>query len=493
MGFEGMNHACNNLILIICSSLISIHGVIAESVRNGSMGENIRYKMEEHSILSSKLCKCSSGEERNVDDAVQENLLTHIKLHSSTWGFSIKDKDFSIPMKVMIDRENQYAIGDTSSESFILQKVKEHYHRDFIASEFLSQTLLDDWYSFLCELNVVIDLDDVISAWDVVDWNCYLAHDIRKYYVTGKISVFEQRLKEGYDVLYAFQCLDIPFDNRAVSYDSFVTVLRSENRLAYYYHREDIARWIAKKLKCASSKGNRIIAFLTSPSAMTRGCQIYIDEGDLKCEVLSMMADSGISHVHVRQAVVHDFLNEEHIDKDANYVFHLRSKFALFLENYLPGTNVSFRARKVIFVMDDPGKSFSSILPVLVVENVMQDSKDSQDLISENSTYPPSWLSSMFDLGNILSVDGFPCTCSDDYYEDDEEDTATTTTSTETSDDSFESIPLNNNKAAKQATKEIRTRRKRLSSVAIAGRRASPSSGTVDSMTAHWLVNVCLG
>lgn len=271
-----------------------------ESAGNRIMGDRLGYE-QEHVNFSPTIFKCSS---RNEYDT-QENLLIHLKLHSSTWGFSIKDKDFSLPMKVMVDRENQYSIDGQSSASYILRKVKEYYHSDIVPSEFLNQTLLDDWYSFHCELTVLIDLDDVIPSLDVVDWHNYLVHDIRKYYVTGKISVFEQGLKEGYDVLYAFKCLDIPFDDRAVMYDSFATVLRSENRLAYYYHREDIARWIAKRLKCVgSSKGKRTVAFLTSPTPMMHDCQIYIDEGDLKCEILSMTVASGFTHVHERQGEI---------------------------------------------------------------------------------------------------------------------------------------------------------------------------------------------
>lgn len=259
---------------------------------------------QEHCKLSSTLFKCSSENELSIDESVQENLLIHIKLHSSTWGFSISEKDFSLPLKLMVDREKQYSImnGKSSDPSFILRKVKEHCQGDNVPSEFLNQTLLEDWYSFHCELTVLIDLDEVVSSWDVVDWRRYLAHDIRKYYVTGKISVFEQGLKDGYDVLYAFECLDIPFDNRAVSYDSFTTVIRSENRLTYYYHREDIALWIAKRFRRgAGSKQNKVMAFLTSPNAMTSDCRMYIDDGGINCEVLSMRVDSTFSRIRARK------------------------------------------------------------------------------------------------------------------------------------------------------------------------------------------------
>lgn len=112
----------------------------------------------------------------------------------------------------------------------------------------------------------------------------------------------------------------------------------------------------------------------------------------------------------------------------------------------------------------------------------MHDFTDSPDSNSESTADPTSWLS-MFNLHNILTIDGFPCACSDEYYE---EETATTT-STETSDNSLESRTQD----IEQVTNVISTKRKRSSSMATVRRRESYR--TVDSMTAKWLVNVCFG
>lgn len=446
-----------------------------------------------------------------MDEAVQENLLIHFKLHSSTWDYTIRDKDFSLPMRVIIDRERENTelhrsrYGLTSRESFIIRKIKEQYVRNFTPNELFDQRLFDDWYSLHCEMTVLIDLDDVTFPSDVIDWHQYLAHDIRKYYVTGKISVSEQGLKAGYDVLFAFQCLDIPYDIREVSFDAFSTVIRSENRLAYYEYRDDIVHWISKRLKRPETTKNNnknLMAFVTCPGPIVNDCQIFINDGEVKCEILSMAT---IFDDIDSKALVHNLFNEDHIETDPNYVFFLRKKFVSFLESRLSYiSNVSFQTRKVLFIRDDHLKSFSSILPVLIVGTNSTNADLSNRSVSDPNTksipYGSSWFamidfwrsnraSSAVDVHNSNPFSCVVCNSSydeDDDYDYDDEDTTTTTTSD--SDDSFHqksSAPRN-----MKSKKFIKTEMRRPCTTAPVEKIASNS--TIDGMTARWLVSLCL-
>jgi hypothetical protein len=101
---------------------------------------------------------------------------------------------------------------------------------------------------------------------------------------------------EGYDVLFAFKCLDIVYEDKVITFDSFTTSLLSKTWQSYYENREMIAKWLKRELKyindpCHTRKS---MAFVTSP--MSNGFDIYFAEADIKCEVLNMSTASEQSY-----------------------------------------------------------------------------------------------------------------------------------------------------------------------------------------------------
>jgi len=238
------------------------------------------------------------------DELEHEDMLVSIKVHSSTWDFDLRSRDFILPIQVIVAREKEMqriaqSLGIRSyswKESYIMQKVKEclcNAHSTSNSSRLLRNQSDDaDWYSFNRELSVVLDIDEVAHPCDSLHWNPYLIDSLRKFYSTGEISVItEHSLSIGYNVLSAFKCMNIIHDKGKLTFDSFATLLRSKTWSAYYEHRERIAKWVIKKLtSLGSNQYGRPVAFVTSPN---NDCfDIYLETG-IKCEMLDMEASSG--------------------------------------------------------------------------------------------------------------------------------------------------------------------------------------------------------
>jgi len=161
----------------------------------------------------------------------------------------------------------------------------------------------DGWYSFEHELVIVLDLDKLGFPCDTIAWRQSLADDIRKFYNTGLVAVFEEDLARGYDVLHAFDCLDILYDKDTVSFDSFTAALRSNVRCRYYKHRELIARWIEMELTRVPFTEERSAAFVTGlPKMKQNGFGVYTETGVI-CDVLSMETSTGDGNCNSKSAL----------------------------------------------------------------------------------------------------------------------------------------------------------------------------------------------
>lgn len=242
------------------------------------------------------------GFEHPVDCLDDEDMLVNIKVKSSTWDFNSTSKDFSLPIQVIVSREKEMhqianCRGESWKESFIMKKVKRCLSKLQTSRLRRDKSMVEDWYSFNHQISVVLDIDEVSNPSDTCNWHPYLIDSIRKYYATGEISITEKMLNEGYDVLLAFSCLDIIYDDKLITFDSFATSLRSKTWRTYHQNREKIAKWVERELKGNTSlqQFRRSMAFVTSP--MSDGFDIFLADVNIKCAVMNMRTSSeGIYH-----------------------------------------------------------------------------------------------------------------------------------------------------------------------------------------------------
>jgi hypothetical protein len=241
------------------------------------------------------------GYENSDDCFDDEDILVNIKLQSSAWDFNSTSMEFSLPIQVISSREREMflitkARGESWKESYIMQKIKLCLSRMQAIKLRRNKSMVEDWYSFNHHISVNVDIDEVSNSHDSCKWHPYLIHSIRRYYATGEISITENMYNEGYDVLFAFKCLDIVYEDKVITFDSFTTSLLSKTWQSYYENREMIAKWLKRELKyindpCHTRKS---MAFVTSP--MSNGFDIYFAEADIKCEVLNMSTASEQSY-----------------------------------------------------------------------------------------------------------------------------------------------------------------------------------------------------
>jgi len=266
---------------------------------------SIREKFEYLELLN--LC----AKNRSVE---QEDALVNIKIQSSSWAFNLGRNHFSLPMQVIAAREKEMKkllyqhLEDPSrkwTESYMMRTIKECIFSSKAHSPKLhnSRVWADGRYPFEHELFIVLDLDKLGFPCDTIAWRQCLADDIRKFYSTGLVSVCEEDLARGYDVLHAFDCLDILYDKGTVSFDSFATSLRSNARRRYYKHRELIARWIEMELARVPFTEERSAAFVTGLLKMKHtGFEVYTASGVI-CDVLSMETSTGDGNCNSKSAL----------------------------------------------------------------------------------------------------------------------------------------------------------------------------------------------
>lgn len=226
------------------------------------------------------------------------DVLVNIKVKSSTWGFNLRSRDFSLPIQVIFSREKEMQqraqklgiLPNAWSESFIMRKVKDCLRKASIKRRIqkIRNQAESDWYSFNHELSVHLDIDEIAHPSDSCNWDPCLNDDIRRYYTTGEIAVTDRALENGYDVTFAFQCFGILYDHTKITFDTFATVLRSKKWNEYHACRENVSNWVMERIDFAESKfpSGQAMAFVTSPEI---DCfDIYLLDGGFKCEILDM-------------------------------------------------------------------------------------------------------------------------------------------------------------------------------------------------------------
>lgn len=143
----------------------------------------------------------------------------NIKIQSSSWAFNLGRNRFSLPMQVIVAREKEMKklfyqyFHDPSrkwTESSIMRKSKCQCSSKAHSPKLHNRRAwTDGWYPVEHDLFIDLDLDKLGFPCDTIAWRQSLADDIRKFYITELVSVCEEDLARGYDLLHAFDCLDI--------------------------------------------------------------------------------------------------------------------------------------------------------------------------------------------------------------------------------------------------------------------------------------------
>ena len=228
--------------------------------------------------------------EKNMEDLDDEDMLVNITIRGGMWPQ--QERRFCLPIQVIVSREKDMHViaksrSDEWTESFIMRKVKASL-RKIHTGKFREKSIGEDWYSFNHELPVTLDIDKVSHQSDNRYWGLYLIDSIRKYYATGEITITESMLNEGYDVQLAFGCLGIIYDEKVITFDNFVTSLRSKACQLYNKKRVRIAKWVERELQSLNNPHHiqQTMAFVASP--MRDGFDVFLCDASIHCEVLGL-------------------------------------------------------------------------------------------------------------------------------------------------------------------------------------------------------------